>query len=297
MHGSDVAYTVKPDRERFLPYAIEGLAAPAAILVGSRHIATELVALTGEVGLMDRVRLAPPGVDTELFHPVPAASREPILRALEARLAAAAPGPFGRNPSTGAAAIAELASAGGPRVLYVGKLIVQKGIELLLESWPAVHERVLGSRLCIVGFGELEAEVAQAAANSGGSIVFAGCADAQVVPSIFPEAFGMVAAEAAASGALPVCANHSGLAEVAGAIADAIGGELASCVRFELGPAAATDLARALGDLLAADAGERARAGALARGVCVERWSWDRVAGGIVAAARGDLSRLRQVGE
>ena len=32
------------------------------------------------------------------------------------------------------------------------------------------------------------------------------------VTSTFPEAFGMVAAEAAACGALPVVANHSGLA-------------------------------------------------------------------------------------
>ena len=37
---------------------------------------------------------------------------------------------------------------------------------------------------------------------------------AQVVPSTFPEAFGMVAAEAAACGALPLSAAHSGLAEV-----------------------------------------------------------------------------------
>ena len=40
-----------------------------------------------------------------------------------------------------------------------------------------------------------------------------GC-QAQVVPSTFPEAFGMVAAEAAACGLLPLSAAHSGLAEV-----------------------------------------------------------------------------------
>ena len=40
-------------------------------------------------------------------------------------------------------------------------------------------------------------------------------ADAAVVPSIFPEAFGMVAAEAAAAGCPPVVARHSGLAEIA----------------------------------------------------------------------------------
>ncbi len=40
-------------------------------------------------------------------------------------------------------------------------------------------------------------------------------AEAMAVTSTFPEAFGMVAAEAAACGALPVVANHSGLGEVA----------------------------------------------------------------------------------
>ena len=40
-------------------------------------------------------------------------------------------------------------------------------------------------------------------------------ADVTVVPSIFPEAFGMVAAEAAAAGSPPIVARHSGLAEIA----------------------------------------------------------------------------------
>ena len=38
--------------------------------------------------------------------------------------------------------------------------------------------------------------------------------EAQVMPSTFPESFGMVAAEAAACGALPLSADHSGMAEV-----------------------------------------------------------------------------------
>ena len=35
------------------------------------------------------------------------------------------------------------------------------------------------------------------------------------MPSIFPEAFGMVAAEAAAAGSPPLVARHSGLEEIA----------------------------------------------------------------------------------
>ena len=40
-------------------------------------------------------------------------------------------------------------------------------------------------------------------------------ADVSVTPSVFPEAFGMVAAEAAACGSPPLVARHSGLAEIA----------------------------------------------------------------------------------
>ena len=43
--------------------------------------------------------------------------------------------------------------------------------------------------------------------------------EAQVMPSTFPEAFGMVAAEAAACGAFPLSANHSGMAEVTARLA------------------------------------------------------------------------------
>ena len=58
-------------------------------------------------------------------------------------------------------------------------------------------------------------------------------AEAMVVPSTFPEAFGMVAAEAAACGALPVVARHSGLAEVAETLGGAVpdGGPAAARLR------------------------------------------------------------------
>ena len=47
-------------------------------------------------------------------------------------------------------------------------------------------------------------------------------AEAFAMPSTFPEAFGMVAAEAAACGVLPVVAGHSGMAEVARSLAEAV---------------------------------------------------------------------------
>ena len=62
-------------------------------------------------------------------------------------------------------------------------------------------------------------------------------AEAMAVTSTFPEAFGMVAAEAAACGALPVVANHSGLGEVARTLAAAVPAEAARAwLSFEVGP-------------------------------------------------------------
>ena len=58
-----------------------------------------------------------------------------------------------------------------------------------------------------------------------------------MVPSTFPEAFGMVAAEAAACGVLPVSAAHSGLAEVSRALAAAVPPPSAALLAFPLGPA------------------------------------------------------------
>ena len=76
--------------------------------------------------------------------------------------------------------------------------------------------------------------------------------------STFPEAFGMVAAEAAACGALPVVANHSGLGEVAATLAAAVPPEARAWLSFELGDDAVTQLADALSGWLAAPADLRA---------------------------------------
>ena len=82
------------------------------------------------------------------------------------------------------------------------------------------------------------------------------------MPSTFPEAFGMVAAEAAACGALPLSAAHSGLAEVTATLAGALEPELRPLCSFERGPGAVEEIAAKLVTLaLAAGAGARARGG------------------------------------
>jgi glycosyltransferase involved in cell wall biosynthesis len=117
--------------------------------------------------------------------------------------------------------------------------------------------------------------------------------EALVVPSTFPEAFGMVAAEAAACGVLPVSAAHSGLAEVSEALARALEPQVAALLSFELGDGAVQAIAdRVAGWLSMADA-DRARARAALARTVRERWSWEGVAEGVIAAARGELEALQ----
>ena len=98
------------------------------------------------------------------------------------------------------------------------------------------------------------------------------------VTSTFPEAFGMVAAEAAACGALPVVANHSGLGEVARTL---VGGRPARRTRwlsFEVGPDAVPQLAAALSGWLEAPDDLRARTREAIVEATRARYSWDGVA-------------------
>ena len=94
-------------------------------------------------------------------------------------------------------------------------------------------------------------------------------ADAVVVPSVLPEAFGMVAAEAASCGVLPIVANHSGLAEVAAGL-----GRGRDHVRRDR-----ADLAARLDELLALPAPGGGHGWApSARAAVVARWSWEGIA-------------------
>ena len=101
-------------------------------------------------------------------------------------------------------------------------------------------------------------------------------ADVVVVPSIFPEAFGMVAAEAAAAGCPPLVARHSGLAEVAEGLEAEYPPRFSDLTSFAQGDS--VELAEKLHALLALTSAERRELGGAARRVAVERWSWDGVA-------------------
>jgi glycosyltransferase involved in cell wall biosynthesis len=368
VHGSALEYAVKPQPERFLPAAREGLARARTVLVGSRHTAESLWAAMEDPELPARTRLGPPGVDVEAFAPRPRAQATAELHALAAGLAeealAAPPAAegdgmvsaFTRDPAEAARALRDLDGERDRLVTFVGKLIVSKGVDLLVAAWPLVLASVPDARLVVVGFGgyrdalerllaalaagdlatvrglaaegraaeggphaplmlleafldDLEAapdrdRYLAAARRLPGRVVLTGrleheelapllaASEAQLVPSTFPEAFGMVAVEAAACGALPVVADHSGLGEVRAILASAVPVGARAWLGFAAGPRAVRDLSdRVIAWLQAPEALREATREGLET-VARERFSWDGVARGVVSAALGETAAL-----
>jgi glycosyltransferase involved in cell wall biosynthesis len=94
----------------------------------------------------------------------------------------------------------------------------------------------------------------------------------------------MVAAEGAAAGALPLVARHSGLAEVAGALEEAVGRP--DLFSFEPGPGVVGRLAEGIERLCSLPAVERAELRAAVSSFVADHWTWDRAAERLLEAAR-----------
>jgi glycosyltransferase involved in cell wall biosynthesis len=313
VHGSALEYTVKPF-PRFLPYAYEGMDAASGILVGSLHTAESLWnALPDLSDLKEKTRLGPPGVDVEEFAPSEG-ERE-------------------------------------TKVVFVGKLIVSKGVDLLLAAWPLVRAKHPGVRLEVAGFGAYEDGLrrlqaaldrgdlddaravaaagrgleggeeeplpilsafladpppgyAEAARAAAGSVAWLGRlehdevaallphAEALVMPSTFPEAFGMVAVEAASCGALPVSAGHSGMLEVSRVLASTLPEAAAPLTSFPVEAGAVEAIADRLDRWFEMPEQTRAEARATLVETVARLWSWEGVARGVLDAAAGNLGGL-----
>ena len=186
-----------------------------------------------------------------------------------------------RLPDDGnAERLAEFLADDEPTVVYFGKLLYNKGVHLLLEAL-----RELDARAVIVGFGDYREELERIAPPR---TLFTGplehrhlvhllpLADVTVVPSIFPEAFGMVAAEAAAAGSPPLVARHSGLQEIAEGLEAEYPPEYRHLTSFATGDVA--DLTAKLRELLGLPREEHDRIAQAARQAVERRWSWSSVA-------------------
>ena len=103
-----------------------------------------------------------------------------------------------------------------------------------------------------------------------------------VVPSVLDEAFGMVAAEGAAAGALPLVARHSGLAEVAETLETATGRP--GLFSFEPGRGAVERLADGMNRLLRMPDREREELRERVVETVRREWTWERTADHLLAA-------------
>jgi glycosyltransferase involved in cell wall biosynthesis len=347
IHGSDLEYAIRP-QDRYRDLAREGLEAAHAVVGPSGEALERCAELVPEMRGLARV--VPPGVDVAAFRPRPRveALREvaslleldpdtvrgrpssldlEVERALDARDEKALDALFDRYdedvPEPDAPMrLRKLSEGDGSIVGYLGKLIPQKGAELLLEAQPALRH---DTSALVVGFGSdrdwlaaltialrrgdrsaigwlrdvggLPVDPAATPGTTGDrlDVTFTGlldhryapgalaAMDVQVVPSILQEAFGMVAAEGAASGALPMVARHSGLAEVAGILETEVGHP--GLFSFEPGRGAVQRLAEGIDRLLSLRGGEREELRRAVSSFVANHWTWERTAAGLLSAA------------
>jgi glycosyltransferase involved in cell wall biosynthesis len=111
-------------------------------------------------------------------------------------------------------------------VLYVGRLVYEKGIHILINAVPKVVEKV-NAKFVIVGSGYMKEQLSNIVKSMGleHKVLFTGfveeenllklqkCADVSIVPSLF-EPFGIVALEAMAAKSPIVVSDTGGLSEI-----------------------------------------------------------------------------------
>ena len=185
----------------------------------------------------------------------------------------------------------------GARLLVVGYGTFREGLEALTHALSSGNRRIVellarGGRLFEGGPAstlehfELSEGLLGDAEGMAEAVEFVGplyhaelsrilpAAEVAVVPSIFPETFGLVAAEFGASGVPPFVADHSGLREAG----DLVGRGLPFNLRVGFVGGFEENLARALTDYLALPAEERRSCRETVRRNSVEDLSWDALA-------------------
>lgn len=284
VHGSCLNFSVR--RSALLQeYAREALAEVDRVICMSEAGRREFVEFfSQDETLEERSRVIPVGVDMDKF--VPLELREEKTARIDRLLEGlkSAEESSGTREMTADAGVAEALSAVDwarePIVLYNGKFLWTKGVQVLLAAAPLILERHPLARFILVGFGSqrgwledivdaldggdlerlrilflrpreadpevdpdsslyaeglleaLEGEAFRedyfkaARGHLRGRVIFTGylghdllryllpCAEVATAPSIFPEAFGLVAVEALACGVIPLLANHSGFSQV-----------------------------------------------------------------------------------
>lgn len=281
-HGSELEFSMRGNDE-LCAWAKRTLEPAAAILAGTEHIRRVIEEVLGPGPWLEKVNTVPPGVDVDEFRPRP---RDEALAGLLEECRRDRPNPphaySHRLPDEGnAARLARFLAGDEPTVVFVGRISREKGAHVLVEAL-----RGLDVRAVMVGWGDIREELE--AETEGMRVLFTGplehrhlvhlfaLADVAVTPSTFPEAFGMVAAEAAACGAPTLVARHSGLAEIADGLEHELPDTLRPLVSFENGNV--EELAGKIRAVLGLSDADRRTLREAARRAAVARWSWESIA-------------------
>ncbi|MGH2757203.1 MAG: glycosyltransferase family 4 protein [Actinomycetota bacterium] len=294
LHGSALEYAVKI-QDRYLDYATRGLNAAKRVIGGSRYMLDAAAAVVPG-RWRDEATVVNPGCDVELFKPADRHAPERPAVAFVGKLIVSK-GVHHLLASVG------LTRAGPMEVVVVGF----GGFEEQLKSLAAaLADGDAEHALALAETGDstpLEALASFLVADPGPGywkrqsevpITFAGrlehgplserlpYLDVLVVPSVRPEAFGMVAAEAAACGVLPIVPGHSGIGEVGAALEEHLG--IPGLLTFD--PAAPIEgIAAAIDRILGLGFDRRRELGLAAAELTRSRWSWETVAERLLAAA------------
>ena len=297
LHGSGLEYAVKL-QERYLRYAILGLGAAKVVTGGSRYM---IEAASGVIpGWVERAEVVSPGADIELFKPVVRRASSPPTVGYVGKFIRAK-GVHNFFTALG------LTDTPGLRAVAVGFGGYEDGLKAL---WNGLHsgDRAQVERLAragddeplneLIGFldsldddGAFFARMAEIEMEWPGRLDHEPLAqvlphwDLLVVPSIVPEAFGMVAAEAAACGVIPVVPRHSGIGEIGATLEAELGAE--GLLSFD--PAdPIVDQARTLRRLLSMSQEDLAAVKETVTAVTRRLWSWKRTATRLLELATRD---------
>jgi glycosyltransferase involved in cell wall biosynthesis len=285
LHGSALEYAVKV-QQRYLAYARDGLCGARVVTGGSRYMIEAASAVVP--GWVERAVVVNPGCDVDLFRPVERERSPVAVIGYVGKLIAAK----GVHDLLGALGL----TSSPLRVEIVGYGSFEPRLRALARSFRA-RDRAAALAIArrgddgpLVGLDRFLAAGSSDAywARAGEvQVAFRGrleheplarvlpTFDVLAVPSVVPEAFGMVAAEAAACGVLPVVPAHSGIGEVGRALEAHLGAP--GLLTYD--PARPLEgLAEAIDRVLALPRARRRELGLAAAELARTRWSWTEVA-------------------
>jgi glycosyltransferase involved in cell wall biosynthesis len=293
LHGSALEYVVKRSAE-FRDYAIKGLGEAHTVVAGSEYMVREASSVAP--GWLEKARVVNPGCDVELFKP-------PEHRDPKSPLVGYVGKFIGQKGVHNLIAALGLTTSPGLRATIVG---YGEWNDLLRRLWAAIISGDQSSVEAIANEGDqtfqplrdlllcgrLDRTYWERASDI--DLEFTGRLehgplarvlpffDILVVPSVMPEAFGMVAAEAAACGVLPIVPNHSGIGEVGGILESTLGQP--GLLTFD-SEDPINGIAAKIDRLLAIAPEARLEMGRRISELAHERWAWPTVARALLAAA------------